>query len=353
MLKPNWRIAKIPKQRENISLFNLLFSTKQSKNWRVLVIFIIIGIGVIAGVFAFKEEKAPKNSIFPGSSSSLYLAAQVFQRDYPEYAVIQKNSLVGFSPSFVGGTEVLLTYTEEEETKEITEYQVETGDTLGSIAEKFGISLNTVLWANDLTEKSKIAPGQKLVILPVSGAMHLVNKGDTLSQISEDYGVEMEEIMAFNDIEEQGEIYIGDILVVPGGKVPASLKVYSVPLASTYFIFPCQGTVSQGLHWYNAVDVANQCGTAVFAAAEGQVQKTGWTDVGGNYIRILHPNGVVTYYGHLSKILVSSGQSVSQGNLIGYMGSTGQSTGCHLHFDVRGAKNPLSGYSLGSYLSWK
>jgi len=351
MPKYNRWIAKIPKRRENISLFNLIFKNKQLRSWKFLVLLAIIA-AVFTGVFAFKGEESTGKGIF--SNNSLYFSAASSQRDYPEYAVIQKNSLVGFSPSFLGGMEVMLTYVEEEEREEITEYQVEQGDTLSSIAEKFDISLNTILWANDLTEKSTIAPGKKLVILPVSGIMHLVNKGDTLGQISEDYKVELAEIMAFNDIPEEGDIYVGDILIIPGGKAPVAPKVYSVPLASSYFIFPCQGTISQQLHWYNAVDVANKCGTAVFAAAEGQVQKTGWTAVGGNYVRILHSNGVVTYYGHLSKILVTAGQNVSQGNMIGYMGETGYSaTGCHLHFDVRGAKNPLSAYSLGTYLSWK
>jgi len=127
-----------------------------------------------------------------------------------------------------------------------------------------------------------------------------------------------------------------------------------VPLASSYFIFPCQGKITQGLHWYNAIDIGNKCGSPIYAAAEGQIQKTGWTAIGGAYVRILHPNGVVTYYGHLSKILAAAGQKVSQGAMIGYMGQTGEkATGCHLHFDVIFAQNPLAKYLPGSYISWE
>lgn len=276
----------------------------------------------------------------------------------PDLYLIQKNSLMANCPPMTVTSQVLGTLgasTEEETRKAVIEYIVESGDSLSSIAEKFNVSLETVLWANDLTKTSKIQPGKKLIILPVTGLLHLVRQNDTLSEIAEKYKGDIEEIVAINNLSENGEIFIGDLLVIPNGKMPAKKTVYAdTPLVSSYFIMPTQGTISQGLHWYNAIDVANKCGTSILAAAGGQVQKVGYNNwPAGNYVQILHPNGVVTFYGHFSKILVKTNEIVSQGQVIGYMGQTGLATGCHLHFDVRGAKNPLAKYPLGSKISWK
>lgn len=277
----------------------------------------------------------------------------------PNLYLIEGNSLMASCPlitvnpqvlgSFLGGENNL------EYRKEIIEYVVESNDSLSSIAEKFNVSLNTILWANDLNKNSKIKIDQKLIILPVSGVLHLVKSGDTLSEIAETYQGKAEEIALFNEIPENGEIFIGDLLIIPDGKMPSVKKYYAnIPLTDSYFILPTQGVITQGIHWYNAIDVANKCGTPILAAAGGEVQKVGYnTWPAGTYVRILHPNRVVTLYGHLSKILVKQGEKVSQGQVIGYMGTTGLSTGCHLHFDVRGAKNPLAKYPLGFEISWK
>ncbi len=239
--------------------------------------------------------------------------------------------------------------------KEILEYQVQPGDTLSSVAESFGISLNTVLWANDLGSKSTISVGQKLTVLPVSGVMHLVNKGESVSHLSQAYQAEMSEIREFNDLPEDDKIVTGDLLIVPGGKpsvqpssAPSQTPRASVASASTNLICPIPAPcgVTQGLHWYNAIDFSNgACGQPVFASAGGTVQKTGYDKYAGNYVRILHPNGVVTFYGHFSKYIVSPGQRVYQGQIIGYVGNTGYTigpSGCHVHFEVRGARNPFS-----------
>jgi len=345
------------KKRKKLSLFSLGFC------------FSILLVTFFLNSPLFKNEPAQvvapytKNLIIGTqpvknqSNEDLFLQPLVFQREHPDPGLIQNNSLVGFSSPLSVSSQILAMKTETElevsGDKEIKEYIVKEGDSLWQISDKFGISLNTILWANDLNQNSIIKSGQKLIILPVSGTMHLVKNGDTLNQIAKTYKGEVEEIIAFNDLLEDGKIYIGDLLVIPGGQMPVSPQIFSVPLGSSYFIFPCKGKVSQGLHWYNAIDIANDCGSPIYAVAVGEIQRTGWDGIGGNFIRILHPNGVVTYYGHLSKILVEVGEDVSQGAMIGYMGQTGRTTGCHLHFDVRGAQNPLIKYSVGSYLSWK
>jgi LysM repeat protein len=252
----------------------------------------------------------------------------------------------------------------EKEEKDIIQYTVKEGDTLAGIAEKFKISTETVLWANNLKKGSFIKAGQKLIILPVSGVMHIVKEKDTVSGIAKTYKAQQDQIIAFNQMEEGSKLIIGDMIIVPGGKVSSPTAASTPILAQSagnvlpegYFIIPTTGTISQRLHFYNAVDIANQCGTPVFASAGGKVQISANQWPLGIYTNILHPNGVVTIYAHLSKVLVSAGETVSQGQLIGYIGNTGRVigvTGCHLHFDVRGTANPLAKYRLGALLSFK
>jgi len=278
----------------------------------------------------------------------------------PFFSLIQNNSLLSFSSPTIISPRVLggfagLGSDFSTNNKEIIEYTVEPGDNLSSLAEKFGISLNTLLWANDLSKNSLIKPGQKLIILPVSGVLHHVKKDETLSGIATIYKGGVAEIIAFNEISGE-DIFVGDILIIPGGIMPKKSvsRIVSqpaqIPLASSYFIFPTQGKISQGLHWYNAIDIAADCGTPIYATAAGQVLKVdyGYNFGAGNYLKILHPNGIVTMYGHVQEILVSPGQTVSQGQIIALMGGrpgtpgAGKTTGCHLHFGVHGASNPFA-----------
>ncbi|MCX6719778.1 MAG: peptidoglycan DD-metalloendopeptidase family protein, partial [Candidatus Staskawiczbacteria bacterium] len=197
-------------------------------------------------------------------------------------------------------------------------------------------------------------------ILPTDGVLHVVKSGDTASVIAQKYKSKTEDIIAFNGLANQDDIYVGDILIVPGGAMPkkaAPLINNQVPLADNYFIFPTQGHITQGTHYYNAIDVANSCGTPIYAAASGTIQRAvfnnAWNLGMGNYVTILHPNGTVTYYGHFQNVFVKPGDKVAVGDRIGLMGRTGNATGCHVHFQVVGAKNPLSRYSVGANISYK
>ncbi len=273
----------------------------------------------------------------------------------PDLYLIQENSIKASSPPIAVTPQILGSLGAEPKTirKEVIEYTVKSGDNLWSISDKFDISLDTIRWANDLTKNSVIKQRQKLVILPVSGVLHFVKSGDTLSELAKKYKVKANKIAEFNGISAQ-KIFIGDILIIPRGKkLSSSSYITKIPLVNSYFVFPCVGKITQGLHWYNAIDVANKCGTPIYATAGGTVQKIGYIKRGGNRVRIIHPNGVATYYGHLSKILVKPREKVSQGQKIGIMGNTGRSTGCHLHYAVIGASNPLAKYSLGALLKWK
>ncbi len=241
----------------------------------------------------------------------------------------------------------------------IEEYTVEQGDTLSSLAEKFNITLFTITQANDLTSRSILKPGQKLVILPVSGLMHIVKSGETLSKLAITYKAKSQDIIETNDVGNDGSaIFAGDILVIPGGVKPKVASVKAVPqtvVSNSYFMVPITNArVTQGLHWFNAVDFSNgSCGGPVVASAAGTVQKLGYDSVSGNYVNIIHSNGVVTYYGHLASFAVKAGQKVNQGQIIGYIGHTGLTIpagerGCHVHFDVRFAENPFRNYAVGT-----
>ena len=279
-----------------------------------------------------------------------------------ETTILQQNSLVAVIPPVVVANPQVLgsvvgDFEEYEgERKGVTEYVVEPGDTTASIAAKFNISTNTILWANDLGAKTKLKTGQKLIILPVSGVLHHVKKGDTLGGIANTYKGKVEEIISANELSGEGDIFVGDILVIPNGKMPASPKPNyaaqpEIPIGSSYFIKPCSNCkITQGLHWYNAIDFGGNCGDPIYAAAAGTVQKIkyGWNGGAGNLITVLHPNGVTTYYTHLSSALASVGQEVSQGQIIALIGGkpgtsgAGNSTGCHVHFETRGASNPFA-----------
>jgi murein DD-endopeptidase MepM/ murein hydrolase activator NlpD len=258
----------------------------------------------------------------------------------------------------------------------ITTYTVQSGDTISEIAEQFHISVNTIRWANDLSAKSTIKVGEELVILPFSGIEYTVKKGDTLSGIVVKYNGDTKEIMDVNGLEDEKDIKPGDKILIPDGEMPAvvtktATKVATKPSGSKssrttekttvsktaapagYFINPIPGAIlTQGLHAVNAVDFGAPIGTKVRAAAAGKViiaKQGGYNGGFGTYIVINHPNGLQTLYGHLSKVEVSAGQSVTQGQEIAKSGNTGKSTGPHLHFEVHGSTNPWTKYKVGTH----
>ncbi len=297
---------------------------------------------------------------------SFISASQKPKPELPEFINIQENSFRSVSPPYVITPKVLGALVgglnvDDVQRTEITEYIVEDNDTLWAVANKFDVSLETLMWANELTHTVLIRPGQKLIIPPVTGVIHHVKAGDTITEIASTYKTETEEIVSFNGLSSESDILIGDILIIPNGKMPVTTQ-YSrtwVPLSKSYFMCPISPPcrITQGLHWYNAIDFSHgKCGEAIRAAAGGQVLRVNltqstsrWAFSGaGNNITILHPNGVVTMYGHIATSLVNPGDTVYQGQTIALMGGqpgtpgAGMSTGCHLHFSVRGASNPFS-----------
>lgn len=286
---------------------------------------------------------------------SAYLASGTsLQQGSPDLLFVGSGSLMAAVPPGTVTPNVLGTIlggsgADTRNNRETTHYVIQQGDTVSSLAAKFGISENTILWANDLSGSATLEPGDELIILPVSGALHLVRPGDTMSEIALWYKSNAQEILQFNGVESEGKILVGDILIIPGGQQPSTLPNGRLTEVGGIFLKPVPRSykTTQGLHPFNAVDFANgSCGGPAYAAAGGSVQIAGYNSGLGNYVRILHPNGVVTVYAHLSSQAVGGGEKVSQGQTIGYIGHTGHTipagpAGCHLHFEVRGASNPF------------
>lgn len=237
----------------------------------------------------------------------------------------------------------------------ISIYVVRPGDTLSGIAEMFDVSVNTILWANDLPRASRIRVGQVLTILPVTGIKYTIKKGDTLAGIAKRYGGDADEIANYNGID--GGLVAGTEIIIPDGEVPApppspkrAAPAYATPAGTPsqvgYYLRPIAGGIrSQGIHGYNGIDLAAPSGTPIVASAEGDVivaKESGWNGGYGEYVVIQHANGSQTLYSHASSVIVSPGQHVQQGQVIGYIGRTGKATGAHVHFEIRnGIRNPF------------
>ena len=256
----------------------------------------------------------------------------------------------------------------------ISTYIVREGDTLSSIAEMFGIPQSTILWANDLTRKSVIKPGDKLTILPVPGIGYTVKSGDTLASIAKRYGADSADIASYNNIDDS-TLAVGTSIIIPDGEIatPVATKTTTKITTGTpkktsskisinepahdvgpkgtasevaYYTAPLSDYIeTQGIHGYNAVDLAAPSGTPITASAGGDVvvaREGGWNGGYGSYVVISHSNGSQTLYAHMSKVATYDGDHVKQGEVIGYVGNSGKSTGTHLHFEIRnGIKNPF------------
>lgn len=263
------------------------------------------------------------------------------------------------------------------DTGQISVYIVRQGDTLSSIAKMFGVTANTIVWANDI-KGGKVSVGDQLVILPISGISHAVIKGDTLQSIAKKYGADIGDILSYNGLSADDKLTTGQIIIVPDGELSTALNSSSgsgssssggsanscgllvshyerllvnpckYPSDSDYFIRPIAGGhKTQNLHGYNAVDIGAPVGTPIMAAANGTIivvkNNNGYNGGYGNYVVISHSNGTQTLYGHMlhTSADISIGQPVTQGSVIGYVGMTGKTTGPHVHFEIRGARNPF------------
>jgi murein DD-endopeptidase MepM/ murein hydrolase activator NlpD len=243
---------------------------------------------------------------------------------------------------------------------ELITHTVEAGDTLYGIADKYNISVETLIWANGLEQNPDLLRlGQELTVLPVNGVYHTVQSGDTVESVAKKYKTKPEDVLNFllNNLSPKNQtLAVGQKIVVPGGSKPyvaRQVQIYSgaapqgAGRGSGRLVWPASGSISQGYYWYHrAIDIASYIGNPVRAADSGYVVAAGWSNLGyGYYIVLDHGNGVQTLYAHLSRFFVNAGDSVGQGTVIGHVGSTGNSTGAHLHFEVIRGGIPQNPYN--------
>ena len=327
-----------------------LFMMKRGRYTRPFLHFAILSVLAIGiGLTPFLAESYP---VFSQSSSIAHIASPATQKQ-----VLGDDTVFQTNVSNKGRTEVIT-------------YTVQHGDTLSTIADKFEISTDTIRWANNLSDDD-ITPGDQLQIPPVSGVIHKVKSGETIYSIAKLYDANPQAIADFptNDFAnpETLSLVVGDKLIIPEGKMPSARttpKPQPTYIAeepgqsggstaySGGFIWPVHGDLSQGFSWYHpGYDIAGPIGTPVYAAMGGTVVDAacGWNYGYGCTVFIKHPNGFATRYAHLNgQPLVSPGQTVSGGQQIGVRGSTGRSTGSHLHFEIHNAAG--TPVSPGGYL---
>ncbi len=276
------------------------------------------------------------------------------QANKAEPAVISGNALY----SEVGPSGTIADIADGIPNTQISTYTVRSGDTLSEIADMFNVSVNTILWANENVNVRNLKEGDFLIILPISGIRHKVVRGDSVSSIVAKYKVNMQDVLDYNDLTSSSQLALGETVIVPDAELPytapskpsqapvtAALHGASGPSYPGYYKRPLIGGMrTQGLHGFNGVDLGAPIGTPIYASAAGTViisSYGSWNKGYGNYVVISHANGTQTLYAHASKLLVNVGQKVSQGDQVALVGSTGKSTGPHLHFEIRGARNPF------------
>ena len=273
----------------------------------------------------------------------------VIANSYPTVAKEQLDSFTPPSAVLTSFDEQTQTQVSEKPRDSVISYTVVEGDTLARIADKFALSVDTIKWANPTIKGEKLAIDQELKIPPVTGIVVKVKKGETVYSIAKDYKTDAQKIVnfPFNDFTDLDTFALaaGQTLVVPDGVVPEAQPVYQpLPIVavgttpgSGQFAWPTQGMITQRpVYYHMAVDIANSALPPIMAADSGTIvtvlyQKYGY----GQHVIIDHGNGYQSLYGHMSEIYVTQGQSVAKGSVIGRMGSTGRSTGPHLHFEIR------------------
>ena len=225
-----------------------------------------------------------------------------------------------------------------------TTYKVLSGDTISGITKKFGLkNISTLIAVNDIDNVRQVCAGQKLKIPSIDGLIYTVKAGNSLQGISAKYNVTIEDLLDVNELESEN-LTVGQQLFIPGAKLDSNKlrdamgDMFKCPITAKFRISshfgrradPFSGAASN----HTGVDMACPTGTPITATASGTVAFTGVNPVFGNYVIIKHANGYQSLYGHMSMIIAKKGQRVSQGTRIGLVGSTGYSTGPHLHFTV-------------------
>ncbi len=308
------------------------------------------------GVSYINDQAVSSQDYYNVNGDEPQPAGQPEVAEVPEEETVSPINAVRVAPEAAATQDQPLTRTQ------IVEYVVKPGDNIGSIASSFGLLPGTVLTANDLGPRSIIREGQKLRILPVDGIVYKTRRGDTLTKISKTYKSEPAKITEINGLADSDTLDAGIELVLPDGKLPPPPPRPSNYASKALIPPPAADRIGLGqLLWptsarritqyfkrkHTGMDIAGPIGTPIYAADDGVVVYSGWNSGGyGNMIIIDHGGGLYTRYGHSTKLVARVGDRVKRGDVISLMGSTGRSTGPHLHFevmrgDVHNRKNPL------------
>jgi len=305
-------------------------------------------LATAAGTSAPEALRTTGSTLLPTVDGSASRQAAYSPKTTPSEQVVEAAVLPSTYRALRGVIMPSITSQRAVRTSVIT-YTVQENDTVLGIAAKFGLKGDSLLWANERLADNPdfLSIGQTLNILPVDGALHTVAAGETIESIAEKYKVQASAILEYagNALEPPYTLQTGQQLIIPGGTKPYVARAISYGEASApssaqratgSLLWPMAGRISQG-YWYGhlAIDIAAAKGTPIYAVDNGYVSTAQWSDVGyGRMVIINHGNGTQTLYAHMSTYYVSAGEAVQRGQLVGICGSTGNSTGPHLHFEV-------------------
>jgi murein DD-endopeptidase MepM/ murein hydrolase activator NlpD len=323
--------TRFEKNKNTLVKFFLMKRGRYNRPFLHLTTMGVLGVGVLVAPFL-----ATTFPIFAAQNNDLSLASSSAEKQ-----------------SALTGQEVFKTDISSKPRDKIITYQVERGDTLSTVANKFGISENTVRWQNNLSTDT-LTVGQSLQILPVTGIAHKVVSGDTVYTVAKKYNIDPQNIVdfPFNEFAGDGTSFTlvpGETLIVPNGIEPSAQQTIKpqvyvvtgpVPVTSDGFTWPTHGIITQFASWYHmALDIAAPIGTPLIAASSGTVDyiSLGTYDTGyGNNVWVNKGDGVRYHYAHMESVNVSQGEHVIGGQtVIGWIGVTGNTTGPHVHFEIQ------------------
>ncbi len=322
----NKTIKQIGKRRNRISIVDFVKKLKPEISIKVSVvlsIFLICFIGVSIIYSNFDGDRKISTSSFIGK---VKISEELNGQGGPEVNTIEKEDSLKFYF-----------------------YQIQKGDSLYTLSKKLGVSMDTIISLNKITDAHSLSEGNDILVPSLDGIIYTVKKDDTLEKIASNFKISVDDIRDANELEEE-EIYEGRILFLPNAKLPESERM---KVLDYYFLKPLRGKYTSGFGirrdpftglkgYHTGIDIAQPVGAPVRASKDGVVKFAGWSGGYGLCVFIKHQFGYETVYGHLSSVNVKEGQKIKAGQLIGKVGNTGRSTGSHLHFEVRKFGKPLN-----------
>lgn len=321
------------------------------KNKQNIILFAFLFLVMLAFGYIIKTALNSNEKVHASEASSTSIVSEAQISDNSNF--IEENA----------NTPQILLDQNTPKKPEIVKYIVKQGDTLESIAKAYNISANSIVESSGISKEDLLKEGQELIFPSITGVVHKVKDGDTLWDISSVYKMEIDKIVSINDMKSPDALKIGQQLIIPdadkvklienqndmSGIKVASRSGSSVSAKPSIIgMWPVSGSVTSwfGSRWggfHKGIDIGASTGTAVYAFSGGKVVFSGWDSGGYGYLVIInHGNGIETYYGHNSKLFVSAGQEIQSGDRIASVGSTGDSTGPHCHFEVRRNGTPVN-----------